>query len=153
MKIKEIEIFWLDVPFHDAPQRNMARTLAGWHICEICRVTTDNGLVGYGETLPNYTWGKVSAAAIERTKGRNPFDLMWDDTLGAGLQMALFDVAGKAAGVPVYALLGKKAGKTDVRGHPPGFQAGLRFQPISSQRGRCGAGDHGIGQASPDGHL
>ncbi|MCS6858986.1 MAG: hypothetical protein NZT92_01545 [Abditibacteriales bacterium] len=108
MKIQDIEIFWLDVPFHEVPERHMARTHAGWHISEICRVTTDNGLVGYGETLPNYTWGRVTPATIERAKGRNPFELMWDDTLGAGLQMACFDVAGKAAGVPVYRLLGKK---------------------------------------------
>jgi len=24
-------------------------------------------------------------------KGRNPFDCLWDDSLGAGLQMALFE--------------------------------------------------------------
>ncbi len=108
MKITDIEIFWLDVPFHEVPDRNMARTNHGWHICEICRVTTNNGLVGVGETLPNYTWGTVKNEAIERAKGRNPFELMWDDSLGAGLQMALFDVAGKAAGVPVYRLLGDK---------------------------------------------
>ena len=33
---------------------------------------------------------------------------MWDDSLGAGLQMALFDAAGKIAGVPLYQLLGTK---------------------------------------------
>ena len=33
---------------------------------------------------------------------------MHDDTLGAGLQMALFDVVGKAFGVPCYKLLGTK---------------------------------------------
>jgi len=108
MKIKDIEIIWLDVPFHEIPQRNMTRNLNGWHISEICRVTTDNGLVGIGETLPHYTWGKVTEAAIARAKGRNPFELMWDDSLGAGLQMALFDVAGKAAEVPVHRLLGNK---------------------------------------------
>lgn len=108
MRIKDIEIIILDVPFYEVPERNMARTNYGWRICEICRVTTDNGLVGTGETLPNYTWGVVKPEVIERTKGGNPFELMWDDSLGAGLQMACFDVAGKAAGVPVYRLLGKK---------------------------------------------
>lgn len=108
MKIKDIEIIWLDVPFHPIPTKNMARQQNGWHICEICRVTTDNGLVGIGETLPNYTWGRVTEAAIERAKGANPFEIMWDDRLGAGLQMACFDVAGKAAGVPAYRLLGQK---------------------------------------------
>src|ERR1051326_6597247 len=76
-KIKDIEIIWLDVPFHDVPNRNMARQNNGWHISEICRVTADNGMVGYGETLPNYTWGKVTQASIDRAKGANPFDLMW----------------------------------------------------------------------------
>jgi L-alanine-DL-glutamate epimerase-like enolase superfamily enzyme len=108
MRIKDIEIIILDVPFYDVPERNMARTNYGWRICEICRVTTDNGLVGIGETLPNYTWGVVKPESIERARGCNPFELMWDDSRGAGLQMALFDVAGKAAGVPVYRLLGKK---------------------------------------------
>ncbi|MCE9592369.1 MAG: enolase [Planctomycetes bacterium] len=108
MKIKEIEIIWLDVPFHEIPDRNMARQNWGWRIVEVCRVTTDNGIVGVGETLPNYTWGKVSAAAIERAKGCNPFEIMWDDSLGAGLQMAILDICGKAAEVPVYRLLGTK---------------------------------------------
>lgn len=107
MKIKDIELILLDVPFHEVPGRNMARQNNGWHICEICRVETDNGLVGIGETLPNYTWGRVTPEAVERARGGNPFDLMWDDGLGAGLQMALFDVAGKAAGVPVHRLLGR----------------------------------------------
>lgn len=108
MKIKDVEIIILDVPFHEVPDRNMARTNNGWHICEICRITTDTGLVGIGETMPHYTWGRVTPQSIERVKGANPFELMWDDTLGAGLQMALFDVAGKAAEVPVYRLLGRK---------------------------------------------
>lgn len=108
MKIKNIETFWLDVPFHEVPQRNTERSLNGWHICEICRVETDNGLVGVGETLPHYTWGRVTDESLERARGGNPFDLMWDDSLGAGLQMALLDIAGKAAGVPVHRLLGRK---------------------------------------------
>jgi L-alanine-DL-glutamate epimerase-like enolase superfamily enzyme len=72
----------------------------------VCRVVTDAGLVGYGETLPNYTWGTVTDEAIARVVGRHPAELMWDDTLGAGLQMALFDLAGQAAEVPCYRLLG-----------------------------------------------
>jgi L-alanine-DL-glutamate epimerase-like enolase superfamily enzyme len=108
MRVKEIEIIWLDVPLREVPARNMARERRGWCISELCRVTADNGLVGYGETLPHYTWGPVSEAAIGRAKGANPFELMWDDSLGAGLQMALFDLAGKAAEVPVHRLLGEQ---------------------------------------------
>lgn len=108
MRVVEVERLLVDVPFHEIPERNMARYLAGWHISEVCRVTTDTGVVGYGETLPNYTWGRVSDAAVERVRGRTPFECLWDDSLGAGLQMTLFDVAGKAAGVPAYRLLGTK---------------------------------------------
>ena len=95
------------MPFHDVPQRNMERNHNGTHICEICRVETDNGIVGIGETLPHYTWARVTDAAVARVLGGNPFDLMWDESIGAGLQMALFDVAGKAADVPVHRLLGR----------------------------------------------
>src|SRR5277367_2565672 len=108
MRIKNIERFWLDVPFHPIPERNMSRQNWGWRISEMLRVETDNGIVGYGETMPNYSWGKVTDEAIARAKGQNPFDIMWDDSLGAGLQMACFDAAGKAADVPVHRLLGNK---------------------------------------------
>lgn len=106
MKITDIERILLDVPFHPVPQHNMERANNGWHIVEICRVTTDNNLIGIGETLPNYTWCRVTDESVDRAQGGNPFELMWDDTLGAGLQMALFDVAAKAAEVPVHCLMG-----------------------------------------------
>ena len=54
MVIKDIETIILDVPFHEVAQRNMARTLSGWHIVELCRVTTDTGLVGVGRSSPDF---------------------------------------------------------------------------------------------------
>jgi len=108
VKIVDVERILLDIPFGPVAERNMNRQLAGWHISEVCRVVLDNGIVGYGETLPNYTWGRVTDTAVQRAIGRNPFEIMWDDSLGAGLQMALFDAAGKAAEVPCYRLLGDK---------------------------------------------
>jgi len=107
MKIKDIEVIWLDVPMHEIAGRAMERSQNGWSISEIIRVTTESGLVGIGENLPGY-YGATKAESIARARGQNPFDLLWDDTLGAGLQMALFDVAGKAAEAPVYRLLGNK---------------------------------------------
>ena len=62
-----------------------------WQIVEVIVVTTDDGSVGYGETLPHYTWGKVSDAALERVRGCNPAALLGDDSLGSGLQMAIYD--------------------------------------------------------------
>lgn len=84
----------------------MRRGLADWALSELCKVTTDTGLVGWGETLPHYTWGVVTDAGVERAMGANPAELLWDDSLGAGLQQALFDVVGKALGVPVHRLMG-----------------------------------------------
>jgi L-alanine-DL-glutamate epimerase-like enolase superfamily enzyme len=108
MKITKVERIICDVPFVDEPSRNMARAHNGWHIAEVCRVETDDGLVGYGETLPNYTWGRVTDAAVARVQGQHPADHMWDDSLGAGLQMALFDLAAKRLGVPMHRLFGQK---------------------------------------------
>ncbi len=84
----------------------MRRGLANWALSELCKVTTDTGLVGWGETLPHYTWGVVTDAGVERALGANPADLLWDDSLGAGLQQALFDLVGQSLGVPVHRLLG-----------------------------------------------
>ena len=95
-KIVDVERILLVVPFVERVRREMERARVHlWSEVEIIRVTTDAGIVGYGETIQNYTWGRVDIA--ERVIGRSPFELMWDDTLGAGLQMALFDAAGKLA--------------------------------------------------------
>jgi L-alanine-DL-glutamate epimerase-like enolase superfamily enzyme len=110
VKVTSVERILLDIPFDVEHERNMAREVNGTHIMQICRVTADDGLTGYGESLlhGDSAAGPVPDAAIQRVKGRNPFNLMWDDTLGIPLQMALFDLAGKAAGVPIYRLLGEK---------------------------------------------
>src|SRR5690606_23580551 len=90
----------------DRVRREMERArIHTWSEVELIRVETDAGIVGWGETLPNYTWGRVEDTA--RVIGKSPFSLMWDDSLGAGLQMALLDAAGKLAGVPVRDLLGQ----------------------------------------------
>lgn len=105
-KVTNVERILLVVPFHDRIVREMERTcLHDWTVVELIRVETDAGIVGWGETLPHYTWGRVSDT--ERAVGQSPFQIMWDDSLGAGLQMALFDAAGKLAGVPIRNLLGQ----------------------------------------------
>jgi L-alanine-DL-glutamate epimerase-like enolase superfamily enzyme len=108
MKITDVERFVVNVPFTPRQEVITAREVYNWSISEICRVTTDAGLVGYGETILHYTWGRVSDAAVERVKGRPAGEFLNDDSLGAGLQMALYDVVGQALGVPCYQLLGNK---------------------------------------------
>lgn len=109
MKITGVERIPVDVGFNPRPEKHMARELWNWCISEVIRLETDSGIVGYGETLPHYTWGRVSDAAIAKVKGRSPLELLWDDSLGAGLQMAVWDAAGKAAEVPCHRLIGPKA--------------------------------------------
>lgn len=105
LRIAEIERITLRVPFTPRVQKWNALLVWQWQIVEIIRVTTDDGTVGYGETLPHYTWGTVPDEAIEKVKGRNPVAFLGDDSLGAGLQMALYDVVGKSLDVPVHRLL------------------------------------------------
>ncbi len=106
LRVKDVERITLRVPFKERVQKWNALLAWQWQIVEIIRVTTEDGTVGYGETLPHYTWagGVVEEQAIERVKGRNPIELLGDDTLGAGLQMALYDVVGRALEVPVHRL-------------------------------------------------
>ena len=104
LRIEEVERITLRVPFTERVRRWNALLVWQWQIVEIIRVTTDDGSVGYGETLPHYTWGQVSDESLEGVRGRNPAELLGGDGLGAGLQMALYDVVGKALGVPAYRL-------------------------------------------------
>ncbi len=108
MKIVSVERIPVDAGHTERPGRHMRRKCADWSIIEVCKVTTDTGLIGWGETVPHYTWGRVSDEAADQAIGRNPAELIWDDSLGAGLQQALFDLAGKSLGVPAYRLIGHK---------------------------------------------
>jgi L-alanine-DL-glutamate epimerase-like enolase superfamily enzyme len=104
-RIRDIERIVVDVPFTPRCQEWNAREVWQWRISEVIRITTDTpDMVGYGETILHYTWGRVSDAAVERVRGGNPADFLGDDSLGAGLQMALYDLVGKALGVPAYRL-------------------------------------------------
>lgn len=105
LHIRDVERIVVDVPFTPRCQQWNAREVWQWRIAEIIRITTDvPDLVGYGETILHYTWGRVPDTAIERVRGGNPADFLGDDSLGAGLQMALYDLVGKALGVPAYRL-------------------------------------------------
>lgn len=108
MNVTSLELIHLDVPFTPHTNETMQYWLPHWRITQLCKVTLDNGIVGWGETLPNYTWAKVPPKVEEQVVGKNPAEVMWRDELGAGVQMALFDAVGKALGVPAYRLLGNK---------------------------------------------
>lgn len=104
LHISEVERIVVDVPFTPRCQPWNVLLVEQWRVVEIIRLTTDAGVIGYGETLPHYTWGRVSDEAIARVNGANPADFLGVDSLGSGLQMAVYDVVGKALGVPAYRL-------------------------------------------------
>ncbi len=112
-RVNKVERTTLVVPFVERVRHDMERAdIHTWSEVELIRVETDAGVSGWGETIQHYTWGRVTDT--DAVVGQSPFAHMWRDDLGAGLQMALFDVAGKLAGVPVHALLGAQ-----VRDHCP----------------------------------
>jgi len=106
--IERVERTWVSVPLKPRHARHLTRENWDWTVFEILRAHTNSDLVGYGETMCYYTWGKVPQEQIDRVTGHSPFEFLWDDELGAGLQMAVYDLAGKALGVPCYQLLGQK---------------------------------------------
>ena len=93
----------------------------GWQ-CPIVRVVTDEGISGYGQVEPPYFHLKPHVLFYKQfILGADPTDVErvmlrirrlgsfkpWGSAVSA-IEMALWDIAGKAAGLPVYKLLGGK---------------------------------------------
>lgn len=108
MKIKSVDLAYLNVPFTPHTDKHLKYWLPHWHITQVCRLTMDNGIVGIGETIPNYTWSRVPDDIEDRILGEEAASLMWNDGIGAGVQMAIFDAIGKHENVPVHQLLGNQ---------------------------------------------
>lgn len=106
LTVTKIDRVTVRIPFRAVPERNMARELPHWKYSEICTAHLQSGHQGHGETLLYYTWGTTSDEDVQRALGKNAASLMWDDSLGAGLQMALFDAVARACDVPIHRLLG-----------------------------------------------
>ena len=88
------------------------------------KITTDEGISGWGELISGTKTETVVAGAYEMGKrilNRNPFEIerLWQElhrsffrggpintTIVSGIEMALWDIKGKALNVPVYELLG-----------------------------------------------
>jgi L-alanine-DL-glutamate epimerase-like enolase superfamily enzyme len=97
VKITEIEVHDITLEYNDwiAYQLNhyygpLNRTIYVAH--------TDDGLIGLGES-----GSRERQETIDQYIGTNPFEWMGDET-SIGLGMAMYDLMGKAAGVPVYKL-------------------------------------------------
>mgnify|MGYP002623507507 CR=1 FL=1 len=107
-RVTDVSRTTVKLEYREVPRRNMDRELPHWRWTEICEVTLASGNVGIGETLLYYTWGVPGEDDVARVIGQNAMSVMWDDSLGAGLQMALFDAVARTAEVPVHYLLGNQ---------------------------------------------
>ena len=106
--VKRVSLTWVRMPFRPRAARHMIRKHGQWRYFEICQVELDCGVEGFGETMLFYNFGRVTADSVRRVLGRSAPEMMWDDSLGAGLQQALFDAVGRLHDVPIHRLLGDK---------------------------------------------
>ncbi len=99
--------------------------------CVIVKVSTDQGMEGFGESFGFFNSALTTAAAVETMLkpmllGKDPTEIqkLWNQMyrelyytgragIGisalSGVEIALWDIAGKALGAPVYKLLGGRA--------------------------------------------
>ncbi len=101
MKVTEIDIHRVTLPYDEA------RAYELLHYHDLTRRTiyvarTDTGLTGLGESER-----VESREVLDRYIGSNPFDWLGDET-SLGLGTAMYDLMGKAAGVPAHKLFGQK---------------------------------------------
>jgi len=118
MRITNVEITVVEVPqiAPIAPYSSHLRT-SSTTCSAVVRVETDEGLVGWGEHnvnfLPDVSAKRMQAAAEEWLIGRDPLNLEdyhltcpLETRLKSGIEIALWDICGQAAGQPVAVLLG-----------------------------------------------
>ena len=103
MKITDATCYCLHIPFYaKRVVKAMQRASTHDERVAVFRLETDTGLGGWGDNQGQH-------ADVSALKGKNPWSLINDDRIGSlGVQMALLDVCGKDAGVPVHALIGTK---------------------------------------------
>ena len=106
--IKSITRTRLCIPFHERCRLVKTTRVNGWSIVDLYRVRSNSGVEGIGENLALYGSPTSKESDFSRVIDKNVFDLINDDSLGAGIQMALFDLAGKLVDLPCHSLLGEK---------------------------------------------
>ncbi len=108
-EIKSITRTVLCIPFHERCRLVKTTRVNGWSMIDLYRVVSKSGVEGIGENLALYGSPVSGESDFDRIIGRNVFDLLHDDTLGAGIQMALYDLAGRLVDLPCHRLLGEQA--------------------------------------------
>lgn len=132
MKIVAVDLFPVSIPYRHAEMS--ARVARGGVSDVVLRMSTDDGRVGWGECCSGADTASVMAAAramVPFLIGRSPADVqlirrdvygkgLWDyrvqtgNFAWAGFDMALLDLAGQAAGLPLWQLLGGRGSAQPV---------------------------------------
>jgi L-alanine-DL-glutamate epimerase-like enolase superfamily enzyme len=125
MKITSVEVFWVNPPRGESRPR---RNTPGSYSPVVAKVNTDEGVSGYGEAIAYGVGGAAVFGIVqdlaETVIGSDPFDTerIWENMRGdwvltggpitysgvSAIDVALWDIKGKALGLPVYKLLGGK---------------------------------------------
>jgi L-Ala-D/L-Glu epimerase len=123
VKVKTIEIYKLNIPFKHPLKVAIGKKVGANNI--LIKIITDKDLVGWGEASPspyitgdsqesNYVMAQQLALLM---KGKNPIAIedrmreingfiVGEPSIRSAFDMALYDLLGKAAGLPLYKLLG-----------------------------------------------
>lgn len=120
MKVTDVTVAIVEVPQKEplAPYRSHVRSSSSTQSA-IVRIDTDEGLTGWGEHnvnfLPDVSGRRMERDAREFLVGKNPEDIAGfhrtcslETRLKSGIELALWDICGKAVGKPVCDLLGKR---------------------------------------------
>ncbi|MGD2176337.1 MAG: enolase C-terminal domain-like protein [Anaerolineae bacterium] len=125
MKIERIEIIPLEVPYHQPTSISVGSISKAKNV--LIEIHADEGITGFGEVspfIPSYS-GETQGTAVNLLHkwigpnliGKDPFDIEkiheemdqlvpGNGCVKAGVDIALYDLMGKALGIPVYDLLG-----------------------------------------------
>ena len=127
MKVDRIEVFPVSVPYRNVEKNSSGVSRFGVSDV-IVKVTTDDGCVGWGESTRTSSAEviiKTLQAMVPVLLNQDPWQnqhhernvyhsALWNwspntaNLAYGGIDMALWDIKGKAAGLPVYQLLGGK---------------------------------------------
>jgi L-alanine-DL-glutamate epimerase-like enolase superfamily enzyme len=123
LKIESVDIYKADIPFYEPFKIAIMEITCAESV--FIRINTSEGIYGTGEANPFWALtgetqainlagavdlarliiGKDPLAVEERMREIDKF-LVHNSTLRSGFDMALYDILGKAAGLPLYAVLG-----------------------------------------------
>ncbi len=123
LKIESVDIYKADIPFHEPFKIAIMEVTCAESI--FIKIKTTDGIYGMGEANPyraitGETQAINLAGAVDLAKliiGKDPLDieermqeidkfLVHNSTLRSAFDMALYDILGKAANLPLYAVLG-----------------------------------------------